>query len=186
MAATAWLPAASGAPRIPTEDRAPSSPPVQSEKEPERSGPLFQVCPVDRPRRYVDDFGDARYSGGYHPHEGIDVFAPYGTPIRAPFAGRAETSTNWAGGLQVYVYGRRGFVFNSHLSEVGKMGRVRAGDVIGYVGNSGNAWGASPHDHFEWHPGDGPAVNPYRLLNRACRARAERPDPRRPTRARLL
>jgi murein DD-endopeptidase MepM/ murein hydrolase activator NlpD len=173
------------APRIPAEDQAPASPSILREEQP-RPRPVFEVCPVDRPRRYVDDFGDPRFSGGYHPHEGIDIFAPYGTPIRAPFAGKAEASTNWAGGVQVYVRGRRGFVFNSHLSEVGEMGRVEAGAIVGYVGNSGNARGASPHDHFEWHPGGGPAVNPFRLLNQACRARAERPDPHRPTRARLL
>jgi murein DD-endopeptidase MepM/ murein hydrolase activator NlpD len=148
-----------------------TSPTVDSEEE--RPGPLFEVCPVDRPRKYVDDFGDARYSGGYHRHEGIDIFAPYGTPIRAPFAGKAETSTNWAGGLQLYVHGGKGFVFVGHLSEVGKLAHVHAGDVIGYVGTSGNAQGGSPHAHFEWHPDGGPAVNPFRLLNQACRVAAE-------------
>jgi len=136
----------------------------------ERS-PVFEVCPVDRPHRYIDDFGHARYGGGYHPHEGIDVFARAGTPIRAPFDGKATTSTSSAGGIQVYVYGKQGFVFNSHLSRVGKMGKVRAGAIVGFVGNSGNAYGGSPHDHFEWHPGEGPAVNPYRMLKAACRAR---------------
>jgi murein DD-endopeptidase MepM/ murein hydrolase activator NlpD len=162
------------------ENRAQSIRTVPLTEEPERPLPLFEVCPVDRPRRYVDDFGHPRWSGGYHRHEGIDIFARYGTPIRAPFGGKAKTSTNWAGGLQVYVHGRRGFVFASHLSEVGKMGRVRTGDVIGYVGNSGNARGASPHAHFEWHPSGGPAVNSFRLLNRACRAAPERPEVRPP------
>jgi murein DD-endopeptidase MepM/ murein hydrolase activator NlpD len=151
------------------------APAALSEENPARRGPLFEVCPVDGPRRYVDDFGAPRYSGGYHPHEGIDIFARYGTPIRAPFRGRAETSTNWAGGLQVYVHGRRGFVFASHLSKVGKTGRVRAGAIIGYVGTSGNALGASPHAHFEWHSSGGPAVNPFPHLIRACRAAVERP-----------
>jgi len=135
------------------------------------SSPVFEVCPVNRPHRYIDDFGHARYGGGYHPHEGIDVFARAGTPIRAPFDGKATTSTSSAGGIQVYVYGKQGFVFNSHLSRVGKMGKVRAGAIVGFVGNSGNAYGGSPHDHFEWHPGDGPAVNPFRMLKAACRAR---------------
>jgi murein DD-endopeptidase MepM/ murein hydrolase activator NlpD len=143
---------------------------------------------VDPPRRYVDDFGHPRYSGGYHRHQGIDIFAPYGTPIRSPFDGVARTSTNWAGGNQVYVHGRRGFVFNSHLSKVGKMGRVRAGTIVGYVGDTGNARGASPHDHFEWHPGDGAAVNPFELLRDACRARPRhkpKPEPVQPLRERL-
>jgi murein DD-endopeptidase MepM/ murein hydrolase activator NlpD len=137
----------------------------------------FEVCPVDSPRRYMDDFGTPRYSGGYHPHQGIDIFARYGTPVRAPFNGRIRVSRNWAGGLAVEVHGKAGFVYNGHLSKLGNGGRVRAGDVIGYVGNSGNASGGSPHDHFEWHPGgpDAPAVNPYRLLRAACRSRDRHP-----------
>jgi murein DD-endopeptidase MepM/ murein hydrolase activator NlpD len=97
--------------------------------------------------------------------------APGGTPIRAPFDGTVKKSTSWAGGLGVYVHGKRGFVFNAHLSRFGKLGKVKVGDIVGYVGNSGNARGGSPHDHFEWHPRGGRAVNPFRLLNAACRGR---------------
>ena len=77
----------------------------------------------------------------------------------------------------MYVYGRRGFVFNAHLTRLGKLGKVAAGDVIGYVGNSGDAQGGSTHDHFEWHPSGGPAVDPYGLLNAACRAAPSGPVP---------
>ena len=129
----------------------------------------FLVCPVDRPRHYVDDFGAPRWVGGFHRHQGIDVFAPRGTPIRAPFDGRVETSANWMGGIQLYIYGKKAFVFNAHLERVGKTGRVKAGDIVGYVGNSGDARGGSTHDHFEWHPGGGVAVDSFRLLNQACR-----------------
>src|SRR5205823_9280546 len=52
---------------------------------PHRSDHLFTVCPVDPPRHYTDDFGDARYAGGFHRHQGIDIFAQRGTPVRAPF-----------------------------------------------------------------------------------------------------
>jgi murein DD-endopeptidase MepM/ murein hydrolase activator NlpD len=135
------------------------------------------VCPVDRPRHYVDDFGDARWVGGFHRHQGIDMFAPRGTPIRAPFDGRAKASESWAGGLQLYVYGRKGFVFNGHLQRVGKTGRVKAGDIVGYVGNSGDARWSSTHDHFEWHPGGGAAVDAFRLLNAACRGAPPKPAP---------
>jgi murein DD-endopeptidase MepM/ murein hydrolase activator NlpD len=139
------------------------------------------VCPVDRPRRFTDSFGDARYFGGYHRHTGIDIMAPFGTPVRAPFSGFARTTSNPAGGLGVYVEGRKGFVYNAHLARLGKRGRVRTGTVVGYVGNSGNARGGSPHNHFEWHPKGGPAVNPYRLLVKACPPKPKRaPAVRRP------
>lgn len=128
----------------------------------------FRVCPVDEPRWYTDDFGAPRFSGGYHPHQGNDIFAPEGTPIRAPFAGTAVEAANTLGGLAVVVYGRDGYVYNAHLTGYGTLGRVQAGDVIGFVGNTGNAQSTAPHDHFEWHPGGGPAVSPYAFLNAVC------------------
>jgi murein DD-endopeptidase MepM/ murein hydrolase activator NlpD len=150
--------------KVPTEDQVRPEPlPAVVSERPNR---LLEVCPVDRPRRYIDDFGHARWG---HRHQGNDIMARHGTPIRAPFDGRAKKSISSAGGLGVYVYGKRGFVFNAHLARFGRLGKVEAGDVIGYVGNSGNAMGTSSHDHFEWHPGGGPAVSPFRFLNEACR-----------------
>jgi murein DD-endopeptidase MepM/ murein hydrolase activator NlpD len=81
------------------------------------------------------------------------------------------------------VYGKQGFVFNGHLERVGTMGNVRAGDVIGWVGNSGDAQGGSTHDHFEWHPHGGAAVDSFRLLNQACHGHAgseQKAPPERP------
>ncbi|HWO70704.1 MAG TPA: peptidoglycan DD-metalloendopeptidase family protein [Actinomycetota bacterium] len=141
---------------------------------------VFQVCPVGEPNAVSDSFGAPRVG---HLHAGVDIFAPYGTPIYAPFAGTARASYNGLGGYSVYVYGAQGYVYNAHLSQPGISGPVQAGDVIGYVGTSGNAQGTSPHDHFEWHPnqipGDWPAspygysvlggaVNPYPLLAPVC------------------
>ena len=137
-------------------------------------GRILQVCPVDRPRHYVDTFGAPRAG---HRHQGNDIMAPRGTPIRAPFDGTAKRSDSIPGGLGVYVYGKRGFVFNAHLSRLGKLGKVKAGDIVGYVGNSGNARGGSTHDHFEWHPHGGEAVSPFRFLNQACRGAPTREKP---------
>jgi len=157
LPSVAWpTPGSDGGTTSPTNGRGVSSNP-------------FQVCPVDPPRHYSDDFGDPRYVGGYHRHEGNDIMAPRGTPIRAPFDGRATSSESWAGGVQIYVYGRGGFVFNSHVERTARLGRVRAGTVVGYVGNSGAASAGVVHDHFEWHPNDGPAVDPYPFLNAVCR-----------------
>ena len=149
------------------------------------SNGVFKVCPVDQPRAVYDGFGAPRYSGGYHPHAGNDVVAPMGTAIRAPFAGTARSSYNTLGGSAVYVYGALGYVYNAHLSSYSSNsnGPVAAGDVIGYVGDSGDALGGVPHDHFEWHPNVipsnwprspygytviGGALNPYPLLSQVC------------------
>jgi peptidoglycan LD-endopeptidase LytH len=131
------------------------------------SGPLF-VCPVDAPRSYSDDFGAPRYAGGFHLHQGNDIFAVEGTPIRAPFDGTAVDTSNVLGGYAVSVYGADGYVYNAHLVRFGRLGEVHAGDVIGFVGNTGDADASAPHDHFEWHPGNGPALDPYPYLNAVC------------------
>jgi peptidoglycan LD-endopeptidase LytH len=128
---------------------------------------IFKVCPVDDPNSFSNDYGAPR-SGG-RTHQGNDIFAPYGTPIRATFPGVASNASNSLGGLSVYVHGSGGYTYNAHLSRFGQMGSVDTGDVIGYVGNTGNARYTPPHNHFEWHPGNGGAVNPYYYLLEACR-----------------
>jgi peptidoglycan LD-endopeptidase LytH len=131
-------------------------------------GPFF-ACPVDSPRSYINDFGFPRVG---HTHQGNDIFAQYGTPIRAPFDGQAVEGSNGLGGLSVHVYASNGtgdYVYNAHLSQyAGVSGAVQTGQLIGYVGDTGNAQGAPPHDHFEYHPGGGSAVTPYFYLNEAC------------------
>jgi peptidoglycan hydrolase CwlO-like protein len=142
---------------------------------------VLKVCPVDPPRAVYDGFGAPRYAGGYHPHAGNDIIAPQGTQIRAPFDGYAYTSTNTLGGYAEYVRGENGYVYNAHMMAPGVTGQVRAGDVIGYVGATGDT--STPHDHFEWHPNVipsnwpvspygysviGSAVNPWPLLQQVC------------------
>jgi murein DD-endopeptidase MepM/ murein hydrolase activator NlpD len=138
---------------------------------------VLEVCPVDQPHSYTDDFGAPRWAGGYHPHEGNDIFAPQGTPIRAPFDGLAVAAPNALGGRAVIVYGDAGYVYNAHLSEYGALGRVSTGTIIGYVGNSGDAINGAPHDHFEWHPDDGEAVDPFPYLNAVCLLPSATSDP---------
>jgi murein DD-endopeptidase MepM/ murein hydrolase activator NlpD len=131
------------------------------------SGPLY-ICPVQGKGFFSDDFGAPRYAGGFHSHQGNDIFARLGTPIVAPFDGTATASPNSLGGLAVKVSGTQGYVYNAHLVQYGKLGSVKAGTVIGYVGNTGDALGGPTHDHFEWHPGNGPAVDPYPFLSAVC------------------
>lgn len=129
---------------------------------------IFRVCPVDGPHTVANNFGVVVDLPGVpvHIHQGNDISAPSGTPIVAPFDGNAVASRNVLGGLSVSVYGPLGHVYNAHLSAYGHLGSVTAGTVIGYVGTTGDATG--PHDHFEWHPGDGPAVDPNPFLAAVC------------------
>ena len=130
----------------------------------------FAVCPVAGPVAIADDFGiwvhRTEKMGGDHIHQGNDMMAAMGTPIVAPFDGVAVASPNRIGGLAVKVFGDFGYVYNAHLSRFGQLGPVQAGDVVGYVGATGNT--NAPHDHFEWHPGDGPAVDPHEFLLKVC------------------
>jgi murein DD-endopeptidase MepM/ murein hydrolase activator NlpD len=130
-------------------------------------GPLY-ICPVQGKGFFSDDFGAPRYAGGFHPHQGNDIFATLGTPIVATFDGTAVKTPNSLGGLAVKVYGSQGYTYNAHLAAYGKLGAVKAGTVIGYVGNTGDALGGPTHDHFEWHPGNGRAVDPYPFLIEVC------------------
>jgi murein DD-endopeptidase MepM/ murein hydrolase activator NlpD len=144
-------------------------------------GSVFAVCPVDQPRALYDGFGAPRYGGGYHPHAGNDIIAPQGTPIRATFDGYAQAGSNTLGGYSVNVYGDLGYTYNAHLMQPGVTGQVSAGQVVGYVGATGDT--STPHDHFEWHPNVipsdwpvspygysviGSAVNPFPLLAQVC------------------
>jgi murein DD-endopeptidase MepM/ murein hydrolase activator NlpD len=130
----------------------------------------FAYCPVQGPIAISDSFGiwvhRSEERGGDHVHQGNDIMAPAGAPIVAPFDGRAVAVPNKLGGNAVNVYGEHGYVYNAHLSAYGTLGEVEAGDVIGYVGATGNT--SANHDHFEWHPDDGPAADPYDFLLLVC------------------
>ena len=128
------------------------------------------ACPVGSPRTYIDSWGAAR-SGG-RSHKGTDILAPRGTPTPAYESGViSRLSSNSLGGISLYLRGDSGNVYYyTHLSgyagvSVGQ--RVSAGQVIAYVGATGNARGIN-HLHFEVRPGGGGNVNPYPYVRRAC------------------
>ena len=77
---------------------------------------VFEFCPVPQPRAFGDGFGAPRYAGGYHLHKGVDIVAPMGAEILAPFDGQAYTSSNGLGGNVVFVVGSQGTAYNAHLS----------------------------------------------------------------------
>jgi len=128
--------------------------------------------PVPATCRFWDTWGAPR-SGG-RKHEGVDIAAASGTAIFAVQDGRIsrrqDDHKGSRGGNAIWLTAANGtYYFYGHLSSfakgVGVGSPVRAGDVIGYVGSTGNA--LIPHLHLEIHPGGGRPVNPYPILKAA-------------------
>lgn len=125
------------------------------------------VCPVRGPMQHMNDWGFPRSGGRFH--AGNDLFAARGTPAVAMISGTSIQRVGLIGGKQVKLVGDDGVAYYyTHLDSFGAAGRVRAGDVIGRVGSTGNAAGGPAHVHFEVHPGDGAGVNPYPIVAGVC------------------
>jgi peptidoglycan LD-endopeptidase LytH len=117
------------------------------------------MCPVQGASAWGDTWGAPR-SGGRR-HQGVDMLAAIGTPLVAVVSGTVSQEHNTLGGTVIKLFGDNGNrYYYAHLSRYeGAPGRVEQGQVIGYMGDSGNATGI-PHLHFEIHPGGGLPVNP--------------------------
>jgi hypothetical protein len=145
------------------------------------------IFPVAGPTTYSDDFGAARGTGS---HEGNDLMAAKKTPVLAVEAGRVKFWTTSANaGCMLYLYGRSGTTYYyihlnndltrkndnrgkcvpgvSYAKDLKDGAKVTAGQMIGYLGDSGDANGIAPHLHFEVHPNGGSAVSPYTYLQAA-------------------
>lgn len=130
------------------------------------------VFPVRAPFSFVDTFGAPR--AGHRKHEGTDIFAARGTPLYAVVDGVIERKgTDGLGGNKLWLRspGDGWTYYYAHLSGfpsgIGNGTRVKKGQVIGYVGNTGNARTTPPHVHFEAHPPSSGATNPYPILKRS-------------------
>jgi murein DD-endopeptidase MepM/ murein hydrolase activator NlpD len=133
------------------------------------------VFPVYGPAAYSDTFGAPRADVSYH--HGDDIFAPLGSPILAVADGTVfSVGWNDIGGNRLWLRDEEGNQFYyAHLSAFSTLARngarVKAGDVLGFVGNTGDAEGTPYHLHFEIHPlallflGYDGAVNPTPYLD---------------------
>jgi murein DD-endopeptidase MepM/ murein hydrolase activator NlpD len=128
------------------------------------------VCPVQGGVSFTDTFGAPR-SGG-RTHKGVDMFAATGTPLVAVVAGSVFFQSDNLGGLAAYVQGNDGNTYYyAHLSDyAGGSRSVSAGELIGHVGNTGDASDGPSHLHFEIRPGgpNGLAINPYPTVRAHC------------------
>lgn len=137
--------------------------PAPSPSPPPATGGM--ACPVSGSRAYSDTWGAAR-SGG-RSHEGVDLMSPGGTPLVAAVSGSVQFKQTNLGGNSVWLAGNNGTrYFYAHLRAFeGPSRSVSQGEVIGYVGATGNT--SANHLHFEVHPGGGAAVNPYPYVRAA-------------------
>ena len=129
------------------------------------------VCPIGSRTKFRDTWGYPRSGGRIH--EGVDLVGIRHDPIVAPVDGVVSYRWDSVGGRSFDLVATDGdYYYGAHLSAYGREGAVRAGDVIGYMGDSGNAQGV--HLHFEYHPGGSQnAVNPYPLADAHCTDRAD-------------
>jgi hypothetical protein len=167
-------------PQPPSEKTDPvePAPPLGSFGSPSTATPVLSggpyVFPILGPAAFVDSFGAPRATVSWH--HGDDIFAPTGAPILAVAAGTLfSVGWNDIGGRRFWLRDRQGNEFYyAHLSAFSPLAvegaRVAAGEVIGYVGTTGDAEGTPAHLHFEIHPvsmlglGYDGAVNPTGYL----------------------
>jgi hypothetical protein len=134
------------------------------------------VFPVYGPAAFGNTFGAFRADVAGKWHHGEDLVAPFGTPLLAVADGTLfSVGWNDVGGWRLWLRDAGGNEFYyAHMSAYSPIAiagkRVRAGDVLGFVGDSGDAEGGPPHLHFEIHPveylsyGYDGAVAPYPFL----------------------
>jgi len=117
----------------------------------------------------AQSFWGAQRDGGKRSHEGVDIFAKRGTPVIASTAGRITyMGEKGLGGKQVWLRDqKRGqSLYYAHLDSISSITKksVKAGDTLGFVGNSGNAKTTPPHLHFGIYRSNLGAINPYHFI----------------------
>ncbi len=127
---------------------------------------LFPVTVIGN--EAIQSFWGAARDAGARRHEGIDIFAKRGTPVVASTNGRITfTGEKGLGGKQVWLRDtkRNQSLYYAHLDSIHPIsGRVKVGDTLGYVGNTGNAKTTPPHLHFGIYKGYRGAINPLNYI----------------------
>jgi len=139
------------------------------------------VFPVAGPVQFGDSFGYPRLvgTGQQHWHEGCDVMSPMGTPLVAAEDGVVtKVGENSLGGLSLKITGTSGYWhYYAHLSAFApgliEGQPIKAGTLVGFVGNTGDAAGGPTHLHYEIHQPDGKVLDSFGLLETAWQARQE-------------
>jgi hypothetical protein len=153
------------------------------------------LFPVVGPVTYTNDFGQARAGG---PHQGNDLMGLKRSPVVAVEEGTVQFwTTSASAGCMLYLHGASGTMYEYiHLNNDLTSGNdnkgkcvagvsyapglvdgqhVDAGQLVGYLGDSGDANGIASHLHFEVHPKGGSAVSPYPYLQKAAQLLAPAP-----------
>jgi murein DD-endopeptidase MepM/ murein hydrolase activator NlpD len=152
-----------------------ATPPAIAAMPPSAAGMLLPVAGI-KPAQLTDTFTQARGTGRLH--DAIDIMAARGTPVLAAVDGKVEKLfTSKQGGLTIYEFDPAAThaYYYAHLDRyaagVVEGMPLKRGDVIGYVGSTGNANPEAPHLHFaifelgpEKHWWQGTPINPYPLL----------------------
>ncbi len=130
----------------------------------------FGRFPIGGYATFVDDWWFPRFTPSFHLHQGTDIFAAHGTPVRSPVDGVLKQGNGAVGGLAAYVTQPDGtYFYMAHLSGFapGQMTgqNVKVGEIVGFVGDTGNAVGGAPHVHMQIHPRGGPPINPKPYLD---------------------
>lgn len=131
------------------------------------------ACPVAGDVSFTDTYGAARSDG--RSHEGVDMFASEGTPLVAVADGTTflvENVDDDIGGISLWIRAANGdsayYAHNSSNVVRSDGVDVRRGQVVAYLGRTGNAAATPSHLHFEFHPGGRGPTNPTQLVSAAC------------------
>ena len=147
---------------------------------------MLRIFPIAAPTSFASDFNEGRSGGRLH--AGNDLFAEHGAPLVAVDDGQVRSGRDPLGGNVLNLYATDGTRYyyahldaftdgTATLTDPPPLRMVRAGEIVGFLGNTGNAKTTAPHVHFEIHPGNGPAVDPFPILQAAPRMSDPRVSP---------